>query len=510
MDFKDKFSPQDGADTQPIGEENRQHSPDDLSASREAAPITPPPLFQMPAGQNHIPAPDLLVYHDQAHHEDAPPFAPGSPSYVTYQQWQAQHAKAARKSTRAKRNLKKPLLALGGMALAAALFLGGMMLGSKEGAANPSASSGGSFPTVDIANPPAGGKSSSAGGVMSGEDIYNSLNPSVVAIQSAGGDTQSGSSGSGVVMSADGFIITNAHVITDEQSGVPMTSISVLFSDGTQLPAKVYGYDHQTDLAVIKVEPSSALVAAEFGNSDALRVGEIAYAIGSPGGVQLANSMTNGIISAINRDITVNDRVMSLIQTNVTINPGNSGGALINQYGQVVGITSAKLGISYYEGLGFAIPINSAKEIIDQLIANGYIPGRPSIGITGSNISAQVAQYRNVPQGVEVASVDSRAYAAAEGLAAGDIIIGVNGQTITTMDEINEIKNDLKAGEALTLTVYRPTAQKSFDLRITLTDTHDLEGADPATEQPQTEQPQTPNQGGNNGSFNPFEYFFGY
>lgn len=146
-----------------------------------------------------------------------------------------------------------------------------------------------------------------------------------------------------------------------------MSNVAVLLANGTTLPAQVIGYDEQTDLAVVKVTSESALTPAEFGDSDALQVGETAYAIGSPGGVELANSMTNGIISAINRDITVNDRVMSLIQTSVTINPGNSGGALINKYGQVVGITSAKLGISYYEGLGFCHPINSAKEIVDEL-----------------------------------------------------------------------------------------------------------------------------------------------
>ena len=319
---------------------------------------------------------------------------------------------------------------------------------------------------------------------------------------------QTASSGSGVVMSKDGYIVTNAHVICDEDTNQPMSNISVLFSDGSQLTASVIGTDTQTDLAVIKVTPEKELVPAEFGDSDSLQVGETAYAIGSPGGVQLANTMTTGIISAINRDITVNDRVMSLIQTDVTINPGNSGGALINEYGQVIGITSAKLGISYYEGLGFAIPINSAKEIVDELIVNGYIAGRPSIGIKGYVIDQRTAQFRNIPMGVQIDSIDSRAKAASEGLLSGDIITAVNGTTITTMDEINEIKEDMKAGDKLRLTVYRPSQQKSLDITITLTDAHDLEGTDPATEQ-QQQQYYNYNQG-NNSYIDPFQYFFGY
>ena len=289
-----------------------------------------------------------------------------------------------------------------------------------------------------------------------------------------------------------------------------MSGVAVLFSDGTQLNATVKGYDSQTDLAVIKVEPSTALSPAEFGDSDALQVGEAAYAIGSPGGVELANSMTSGIISAINRDITVNDRVMTLIQTNVTINPGNSGGALINQYGQVVGITSAKLGISYYEGLGFAIPINSAKEIIDELIQTGYISGRPSIGISGRDVSEQMSQFYNLPEGVQIVSVDSRAKAASEGLQAGDVITAVNGKSITSMNEINKIKEDMKAGDTLTLTIYRPSAQKSQNLKITLTDAHDLEGTDPAQERQQQSSSNGYGNGGNrSGYIDPFQYFFG-
>ena len=162
----------------------------------------------------------------------------------------------------------------------------------------------------------------------------------------------------------------------------------------------------------------------------------------------------------------------------------------------MIGITSAKLGISYYEGLGFAIPMNSAKEIVDKLIQDGYLAGRPSIGITGESIQ----------QGVLIKSVDSRSHAAAEGLLAGDIITGVNGQAITTVEEINKIKEGLQAGDQLKLTIYRPADQKSMELTITLTDAHDLEGTDPATQQQQSNSYDR-----DSGSITPdwFDYYFG-
>lgn len=452
---------------------------------------------------------------DYMNTQSAPPFEQGSQSYQTYQQWQTQNAMDMKKK-RSHRLGKKPAMAIGCVAVAAALFVGGMAIGS-NGFTNFSSSVSSNIknqnlPTLTISNTPKSDTTAKSGEVLTGQQIFEKVNPSIVAIQSMDSTGQVVSSGSGVVMSKDGYIITNAHVITDEKTNAVMQNLSVLFSDGSQLTASVVGSDTQTDLAVIKVNPKNELTPAEFGNSDNLQVGEEAYAIGSPGGVQLANTMTNGIISAINRDITVNDRVMSLIQTNVTINPGNSGGALINQYGQVIGITSAKLGISYYEGLGFAIPINSAKDVVDELITNGYIAGRPSIGITGSVISQQMAQFRNLPMGVQVYSIDSRANAAREGLLVGDVITGVNGKNITTMDEINEIKQNMKAGDKLNLTIYRPSAQKSMNITITLTDAHDLEGTDPATQQQQNNYSQGGNNGGNsgNGYIDPFEYFFGY
>ena len=396
-------------------------------------------------------------------------------------------------------------LALGlcGVAAACLLFAGGAVVGNMAfgGHANSdsgtSASTSDSAPTLQINSKPESDSSNSSDNYdtadgMAGEDIYKKVNPSVVSVIST---TPEGTgSGSGVIMSKDGYIITNNHVVDGAQS------VSVQLSDGTSLDAEIIGTDEQTDLAVIKVTPTSDLTAAEFGDSDELEPGEYAYAIGSPGGVQFANTITGGRISAINRDLTVNDRVMTLIQTDASINNGNSGGALINKYGQVVGITSAKLsgnafGSATVEGMGFAIPINTAKDIVDELIQNGYVSGRPSIGITGQNVESADGKV----SGVQVYSIDSRAKAASEGLQVGDVITAVDGTPTPDMDKVNELKQDKKAGDKLTLSVYRISTGKTLNITITLTDSHDLEGDDPNAQTQQSQSSQNDNSQQNDG-----------
>ena len=396
-------------------------------------------------------------------------------------------------------------LALGlcGVAAACLLFAGGAVVGNMAfgGNANSdsgtSASASDSAPTLQINSKPESDSSNSSDNYdtadgMAGEDIYKKVNPSVVSVIST--TAEGTGSGSGVIMSKDGYIITNNHVVDGAQS------VSVQLSDGTSLDAEIIGTDEQTDLAVIKVTPTSDLTAAEFGDSDELEPGEYAYAIGSPGGVQFANTITGGRISAINRDLTVNDRVMTLIQTDASINNGNSGGALINKYGQVVGITSAKLsgnafGSATVEGMGFAIPINTAKDIVDELIQNGYVSGRPSIGITGQNVESADGKV----SGVQVYSIDSRAKAASEGLQVGDVITAVDGTPTPDMDKVNELKQDKKAGDKLTLSVYRISTGKTLNITITLTDSHDLEGDDPNAQTQQSQSSQNDNSQQNDG-----------
>ena len=253
-------------------------------------------------------------------------------------------------------------------------------------------------------------------GALCLQDIYSRVIDSVVSISSM---TSSGtSSGTGIIMSPDGYVITNHHVI----SGALV--ISVLTNDNREFEAALVGSDEMSDLAVLKID-ARGLQAAEFGDSSKLRVGDSVVAIGDPLGVQLRGTMTNGIISAINRDLTVGDRTMTLIQTNAALNNGNSGGPLINCYGQVIGINTVKMS-SYYtasatvEGLGFAIPISVAKPIIDELIENGYVAGRPAIGISGDSLPTYYRAYYRLPDGVYVTSVNDGSDAKAKGIREGD------------------------------------------------------------------------------------------
>ena len=301
-------------------------------------------------------------------------------------------------------------------------------------------------------------------GALCLQDIYSSVIDSVVSISSM---TSSGTaSGTGIIMSSDGYVITNHHVITGA------LVISVLTNDNQEFEAALVGSDEMSDLAVLKID-ARGLQAAEFGDSSKLRVGDSVVAIGDPLGVQLRGTMTNGIISAINRDLTVGDRTMTLIQTNAALNNGNSGGPLINCYGQVIGINTVKMS-SYYtatasvEGLGFAIPISVAKPIIDELIENGYVAGRPAIGISGDSLPSYYRTYYRLPEGVYVTSVNEGSDAKAKGIREGDIVTAINGERISSIDELNTVKNQYAAGDEVTLTVYRSGTY--YEVTVTLVD----------------------------------------
>ena len=295
---------------------------------------------------------------------------------------------------------------------------------------------------------------------LSLQEIYEKMIPSVVSIVTNAG------TGTGIVMSEDGYLITNCHVIAQAQQITAMTW------DEQTYPAALVGSDEASDLAVLKIEPDEALTAAEFGDSDALRVGDTVVAIGDPLGVKLRGTMTNGIVSAINRNLMVNDREMTLIQTNAALNNGNSGGPLINCYGQVVGVNAVKLS-SYYsqatvEGLGFAIPISTAKPIIDELIQNGYVAGRPAIGISGEQLPAAARVYYGLPEGVYVTYVSPTSGAWEAGVRKGDIITAIDGTAVSSVDALNTVKNRYSAGDTVTLTIYR--SGQTADVDITLMD----------------------------------------
>ena len=299
--------------------------------------------------------------------------------------------------------------------------------------------------------------SSSETGALSTPEIIQKVLPSVVGITTA---TVSGSgSGSGIVFSEDGYIVTNQHVIKDA------ISVTATLSDGKEYEATVVGQDERTDLAVIKINAGN-LTAAEIGDSDELVQGETVLVIGNPLGETLSGSTTQGIVSALGREIEVEGRIMHYIQTDAAVNPGNSGGPLVNQAGLVVGVTSAKISSSYTEGLGFAIPINDAVPVIEELINNGYVSGRPIIGISGENVSAQVSALYRIPQGVYVRYIDPDSGAYLSGIQAGDVITALNGTEIKTISELNNQRDNYKAGDTVTLTVYRNG--KTLDIDVVL------------------------------------------
>ena len=302
------------------------------------------------------------------------------------------------------------------------------------------------------------------------QDIYRKVIPSIVSIQAtvAKGTLQGVSQGTGILMSGDGYLITNAHVIDGA------FRVDVSLEDGRGFQAKLVGSDSTTDLAVLKIE-AEGLTPAAFGDSEDMVVGDAVVAIGNPMGEELRGTMTDGIISAISRDVNVDGNTMTLIQTTAALNSGNSGGALLNDRGQVVGITNMKMS-SYsgsVEGLGFAIPTNTVKAIVDDLIAYGHVPGYPTLGILGSSMDAQRAMANGLVEGVYVQSVTAGSDAEKQGMRSGDVITECNGQTVTSVEDINAIKEGFQAGDVLTFRVYRNG--EYLDLEVKLVERYQLD-----------------------------------
>ncbi len=294
--------------------------------------------------------------------------------------------------------------------------------------------------------------------------IYQKVKDSVVGIIVTVMDQGqiSQGSGTGIILSEDGYIATNAHVV----SGA--TTVKVVLNDETEFDAEIVGNDAKTDLAVLKIEAKD-LKPAEFGDSDKLVQGETVVAIGNPYGLELAGTVTAGIVSALDRQMVIENVYMTLIQTDASINPGNSGGPLVNSYGQVIGITSSKIITTGYEGIGFAIPITGATEIIEELIQYGYVKDRPSIGIYGRNIDETYASFYSIPTGVYVEYVDPESDAHKKGLKQGDIITAINDVEVDSMATLDAEKNKYKPGDTVTLTVFRNS--KTLKISIVLSET---------------------------------------
>ena len=298
--------------------------------------------------------------------------------------------------------------------------------------------------------------------VLTIKEIYDKVVPSVVGVVTALDASYGGKSlGSGIIMSEDGFILTNAHVV---ENGV---SYTVILNDKTEYGAALIGADKKSDIAILKIEAEN-LPAAEFGDSDALEVGDLAVAIGNPSSLDLAGTTTSGIISAVDRDIVVDSEgnKLKLIQTDAAINPGNSGGPLLNCYGQVIGINTVKLSSDTYEGLCFAIPTAVFKPIVDELLQYGQVSGYPSIGITGYAVDSYKASAYRVPEGVYIVTVNEKSDAYAKGIQPGDIITAINGEPVTSISDINLVKNTFKVGDTITLTLYRGDGYWDCEIRL--------------------------------------------
>ena len=284
---------------------------------------------------------------------------------------------------------------------------------------------------------------------------------------------QSGSTataeGSGIIISEDGYILTNNHVVSSASSSSyyslgEASKISVyLYNDSTAYEASIVGTDEETDLAVIKID-KTGLTAAELGDSDSVAVGEFAMAVGNPLGMQ--SSITAGVISGVNREVTDSDgKTFTVIQTDAAINSGNSGGALVNSQGQVIGINTLKVSATGVEGMGFAIPINSAKPIYEDLIQYNKVR-RPYIGISGRDLDQATAQRNNLVEGVYVVSVEEFSAAEKAGIKAGDVIIRADGTDVKTMDELNAVKNTHNIGDQMTIVVNRNGEEKELTLTL--------------------------------------------
>ncbi|MDF2989360.1 MAG: peptidase and chymotrypsin/Hap [Eubacterium sp.] len=310
-------------------------------------------------------------------------------------------------------------------------------------------------------------------------EIAKKVGPSIVGIKMSVQSTRqsafygsrsstSDSEGSGIIFTKDGYIITNYHVVqyADPKSGASNSTLTVYLPDKREAKATFIGGDSDNDLAVIKIDLTN-LPVAELGDSSEVEVGDPAVAIGNPLGMEFAGSVTYGVISALNRQLDTGDNSMSLIQTDAAINPGNSGGALVNSKGQVIGINSAKISVTGVEGLGFAIPMNTAKPIVEQLKEYGYVKGKPLMGISAQEVTENYSRMYGLPVGIYISEVSAGGAAEAAGIKKGDVLIKLAGSKIETMSDLDAVKKKHKAGDTVDAVVSRDGTQVSVKITFT-------------------------------------------
>lgn len=310
-------------------------------------------------------------------------------------------------------------------------------------------------------------------------EIAKKVGPSIVGIKMSvqssrqslfygNKSSTSDSEGSGIIFTKDGYIITNYHVVqyADPKNGAKNTALTVYLPDKREAKATFIGGDSDNDLAVIKINLTD-LPVAELGDSSEIEVGDPAVAIGNPLGMEFAGSVTYGVISALNRQLNTGDNSMSLIQTDAAINPGNSGGALVNSKGQVIGINSAKISVTGVEGLGFAIPMNTAKPIIEQLKTYGYVKGKPLMGISAQEVTEDISRMYDLPVGIYISEVTAGGAAETAGIKKGDVLIKLAGTKIETMSDLDAVKKKYKAGDTVDAVVSRDGTQVSVKITFT-------------------------------------------
>ena len=308
------------------------------------------------------------------------------------------------------------------------------------------------------------------GEAMDAQAVYDKVAPSTVTVtvRRDPDSEKPDSTGTGIIATADGYIITNAHVVLHSKS----VYVKVTTYDGQEYDAVVVGSDRTTDLAVIKTN-DYGFTPAQFGDADELSIGEWVLAIGNPGGERFSSSLTRGIISGLDREVgEYSENGMTYIQTDAAINPGNSGGPLVNMYGQVVGINSSKIMTEGYEGMGFAIPVSTAKDIIDQLLAGGYVEGRVRLGIMGREIDGTMAMIYGLPQGFMISELPEDSAFAGTGAQVGDVITAIDGNEVTSLSEISNLLLRYSPGDQVTVTLFRQNDSgvggEEIDVTITL------------------------------------------
>ncbi|HIR30631.1 MAG TPA: trypsin-like peptidase domain-containing protein [Candidatus Faecousia faecavium] len=325
----------------------------------------------------------------------------------------------------------------------------------------PKISSSRQADTINLQSSPASVENVPTEGGLSLQEIYERNIKSVVSINAI--LTGGSSTGTGVILTEDGYIVTNAHVVENA------AAISVQLTDQDIFQAQVIGTDELSDLAVLKIS-ASGLTPAQFGDSSSLRVGDTVVAIGDPLGVEFRGTYTDGIISGIDRDVDMDGRTMTLLQTNAALNSGNSGGPLINCYGQVIGINTMKIGAftdkAGVEGLGFAIPSTTVKTIVDQLISQGYVSGRPTLGISGEGLSSFYQHYYRMPAGLYITQVSQSSEAYEKGVEEGDLLLSINDTPVTSMDDLKSTIFSCEVGQTVQVTIYRGGQQYLLELTL--------------------------------------------